>query len=54
MPWRWTEGGIAIHAGVLGTWPITVEIEEEEGQSREEEWNMEEEGLRRFSIKETI
>jgi len=28
---------------VLGTWPVIVEIEEEEEQWRGEEWNMEEE-----------
>ena len=31
---------------VLGTWPVTIGIEKEEEQWREEEWNMGEEGLR--------
>ena len=38
----------------LGTWPVIVEIGEEEDQWMEEEWNMGEEGSRRFSIKKTI
>ena len=41
-------------AGILGTWPVTVEIEEEGGRWMEEGWNMGEEGSRRFLIKETI
>ena len=41
-------------AGDLGTWPVTVEIEEEGDRWMEEEWNMGEEGSRRFSIKGTI
>jgi len=35
-----------MYAGVLGTWPVTAEIKEEEEQWREEEWNIEEESLR--------
>ena len=38
----------------LGTWPVTVGTEGEKDQWREGEWNIGEEGLRRFMIKETI
>ena len=40
--------------GDLGTWPVTVVIEDEGGQWMEEGWSMGEEGLRRFLIKGTI
>jgi len=34
--------------GVLGTWPIIVEIREERERWREEEWSIKEEESRRF------
>ena len=51
---RWIGDETVMLAGDLGTWPITVEIEEEGDRWIEEGWNMEEEGSRRFSIKGTI
>ena len=54
MQWRWIEGGTAMPVGVSGTWLGTAGIGEEEDQWREEEWNMVEEGSRRFMIQETI
>ena len=38
-----------MHAGVLGTWPVTAGIEKEEEQWREEEWNTGKEGSRTIS-----
>ena len=54
MLWRWTKGGIVIPVEVLGIWPAIARIGEEGGQWKEEGWNMEEEGSRRFMIKEKI
>ena len=36
MQWRWIEGGTVRPVRDLGTWPVTVEIEEEGGRWMEE------------------
>jgi len=51
---RWIGDETVMLVGDLGTWPVTVEIEEEGDRWIEEGWNMGEEGSRRFSIKGTI
>ena len=54
MQWRWIEKGTVMPAGDLGTWPVTVEIEEEGGRWMEEGWSRGEDESRRFLITRTI
>ena len=54
MQWRWIRERIVTLVEVLGTWPVTVGTEGEEDRWRGGEWNMGEEGSRRFTIKKTI
>ena len=41
MPWKWIEGETAMLVANLGTWPDTVEIEEEESElGMVEDWSI--------------